>query len=403
MLDVNAIRQHFPFFEVNKDVAYLDSAASTLKCRECIEKMDEYMEHNGSNVHRGVYKLSYEATCEYEDARSVIAKFINADFNEVVFTRGCSQALNLIASSYGMDFINEGDEVVTSLLEHHSSHMPWINVCNKKKATLKYIPLDENNRITVENFKKVLTNKTKVVAITQVSNVMGYLTPLKEIIELAHSVGAIVIVDGAQSIPHMKVDVKALDCDFLCFSGHKMCGPTGVGVMYGKLSLLNKMNPIEFGGDMAEDVFTHEMTFKDAPYKFETGTPMIAEVLGLASACKFLDSIGLDNIYKHEKELKDYCISKLKEIDNVIIYNPDSDTGVIALNIKGTHPHDAASVFDKNNVCLRAGHHCAQLITRHLKSPGTLRISFYMYNDKNDVDKFIESVKEASEFFGMFM
>ena len=246
MLDVNAIRQHFPFFEINKDVAYLDSAASTLKCRECIEKMDEYMEHNGSNVHRGVYKLSYEATCEYEDARSVIAKFINADFNEVVFTRGCSQALNLIASSYGMDFINEGDEVVTSLLEHHSSHMPWINVCNKKKATLKYIPLDEHNRITVENFKKVLTNKTKVVAITQVSNVMGYLTPLNEIIELAHSVGAIVIVDGAQSIPHMKVDVKALDCDFLCFSGHKMCGPTGVGVMYGKLSLLNKMNPIEF-------------------------------------------------------------------------------------------------------------------------------------------------------------
>lgn len=401
MIDVKEIRRHFKIYDKYKDLTYLDSAASALKLKEVTSSMENFMNYNGTNVHRGVYNLSYEATNMYEETRKVVADFIGAKEDEIVFTRGTTDSLNMIATSYGLTYISEGDEIISSELEHHSSQMPWLNVALKKKATLKYINL-VNNRITIEEFKKVLTPKTKVVALTHVSNVLGYVTPIKEIIKLAHEVGAIVIVDAAQSAPHMKLNVKDLDCDFLAFSGHKLMGPNGVGVLYGKKALLDKMPPRDFGGDMAEDVYTTHMTYKDAPYKFEAGTPMVAEVIALKEAIKYLEDINLDEVAKYEAYLKDLAIAELKKIPEVEIYNPDCETGIISFNIKGCHPHDAASVYDKDNVCIRAGHHCAELIMHHLKVVGTLRASFYIYNDIEDVKRFIAATKEAVDFFKMF-
>ncbi len=403
MLDITKIKKDFPVLENNSNLTYLDSAASSLKHRKVIQALDNYYEKIGVNVHRGVYKLSYQATDLYEEARSKIAKFINSDFEEVIFTRGASQALNLVASSYGEDFIFAGDEVITTELEHHSSCLPWIRICNKKKATLKYVPLNQEGRITVEAFKSVLSEKTKVVAITHVSNVMGYITPIKEIIRLAHSVGAVVILDAAQSVPHMKIDVKDLDCDFLAFSGHKMLGPTGIGVLYGKRKLLEKMQPIEFGGDMADLVLKDNATYKDIPYKFEAGTPIIAEAIGLGVACECLEEYGMENISNHEHRLCQLAMKLLANVDGVTVFNKTCETGVIAFNIDGVHPHDAASVFDKNDVCIRAGHHCAQLITRWLGQVSTLRASFYLYNTEEDVFKFVNTVIEARDFFRQFM
>ena len=399
---MNEFKKDFPIYEKYPNLVYLDSAASSLKCKAVIDKLDHYYNRIGVNVHRGVYRLSYEATDLYEGARETIAKFINCDFEEVVFTRGCSSSLNLVALSYGMENVNSGDEVLVTELEHHSNLIPWMNVCKKKGATLKYIPLTKDGRITVEAFKSVITDKTKVVAINHVSNVMGYIAPIKEIVEIAHEYGAVVSVDGAQAIPHMKVDVKDLDCDFYSFSGHKMCGPTGVGVLYGKKHLLDKMEPIEFGGDMADEVFKHYATYKDAPYKFETGTPIIAEAIALADACLYLEKVGYDYIAKHEHELKELALKELLEIKGIEIYNPTCETGIITFNVVDVHPHDAASVFDKNDVCIRAGHHCAQPITHFLGQMATLRASFYFYNDTEDVKKFVETVKETVEFFGQF-
>ena len=401
-MNVSKLKKDFPVLENNPNLCYLDSAASSLKPKCVIDAVDYYYNKLSCNVHRGVYGLSYEATDLYEEARNKIANFLNAEFEEIVFTRGCSQALNLVAQSYGMDNLCEGDEVITSELEHHSSHMPWFNVCKHKKAVLKYIPLTKEGRITVEAFKETLTDKTKVVALTYVSNVMGYITPIKEIIDICHQRGIIVIVDAAQAGPHMKIDVKELDCDFLALSGHKMCGPTGIGVLYGKKKLLANMEPIEFGGDMADVVDKDSQTYKDAPYKFETGTPPIAQAIGLGKACEYLDSIGLSNISAYENMLAKKTIELLKEIPDVIIFNENTDTGVVAFNIDGVHPHDAASIYDKNNVCIRAGHHCAQLITNWLGQISTTRASFYFYNTLEDVELFVKSVKEARDFFKSF-
>ncbi len=402
MLEVSKIKTYFPVLEENKNLSYLDSAASALKPKVVIDAITDYYTHLGVNVHRGVYDLSYKATDLYEAARGKVARFLNAKEEEIVFTRGASASLNLVASSYGMKYINEGDEVITSELEHHSSHMPWFNVCKVKGATLKYIPLNSEGRITVENFISVLTDKTKVVALTYVSNVMGYITPIKEIIKICHERGIVVSVDGAQAVPHMKIDVKDLDCDFLSFSGHKMCGPSGVGVLYGKYEILDKMDPIEFGGDMADEVYKDSQTYKAVPYKFETGTPIIASVIGLGTAVDFLESINLDEVAAHEKMLADTCRKMLSELEDVEVYNMGAETGVVAFNIKGVHPHDAASVYDKNGVCIRAGHHCAQLITRWLHQISTTRASFYMYNTLDDVYNLVNSVKEARDFFKQF-
>nr|WP_275040318.1 SufS family cysteine desulfurase [Haloplasma contractile] len=400
-MDIKKIKNDFPVL-VENDISYLDSAASTIKPRNVIDAINYYYEKLGVNVHRGVYKLSYDATERYELSRQRVADFINCKFDEVVFTRGASNALNLVANSYGMANIEEGDEIIVSELEHHSSMLPWQHVAKEKNANLVYVPLSDEGRITVENFKKVLTEKTKVVALTYVSNVMGYITPIEEIIELAHEVGAIVTVDGAQAVPHMKVDVKALNCDFLSFSGHKMVGPTGIGVLYGKFELLQDMNPVEFGGDMIDYVYLHDATWKDAPYKFETGTPLIAGAIGLHAAIDYIESIGYDQIIQHEHKLKNYAIEQFHKIDGVTVFNETSDTGIISFNIDNVHPHDAASVFDQEGVCIRAGHHCAQPLMKYLNQIATLRASFYFYNDKKDVDRLVNAVKKAKEFFAFF-
>lgn len=393
------IRKNFPIYDNVPDVVYLDNGATSLKPKCVLDKMNEYYANYGVNIHRGVYHLSYKATDEYDIAREKVAKFINATFDEVIFVRNASEALNLCCLTYGEKNIQEGDEIITSELEHHSSVLPWQVLAKKKKAKLVYIPLDENGRITIDNFKKVLTNKTKVVAITYVSNVMGYLTPLKEIIKLAHEVNTIVVCDAAQAVAHMKVDVKDLDCDFLAFSGHKMMGPTGVGVLFGKKKILRTLNPLLYGGDMNEEVDKENVQVKDIPSRFETGTPAIAEAIGLGAAIDFINSIGYDYIHEYTKSLYDYTIEKISKLDGITIYNKNPEVPIIAFNITGIHPHDAATVFDEGKVCLRAGHHCAQLLTKWLNCVGTLRGSFYIYNTKEDADKFIEKVKETIDFF----
>lgn len=400
-MNIEDIRNQFPIYNNIPNLVYLDSGATALKPKCVLDKMNEYYCQYGVNIHRGVYTLSYKATDEYDKAREIIAKFINADFKEIVFTKNVSESLNKVCLMLEHN-LQENDEVISSELEHHSSVLPWMKACERTKAKLKYIPLNEEGRITVDNFKKVLTKKTKIVALTLVSNVMGYLTPIEEIIKLAHEVGAIVIVDAAQALQHFPVDVKKMDCDFLAFSGHKIMGPTGIGVLYGKKNILKQLQPIDFGGDMNEEVDLYNVEIKDIPYRFETGTPPIAEAIGLGKAIEFIQEIGLDNIHQYETKIHHYALNKLANINGVTIYNKTSDVGIISFNIDGVHPHDAASFFDEEMICLRAGHHCAQLITKWLKCVGTLRASFYIYNTYEDVDRFVDVVKKTVEFFKQF-
>lgn len=396
---MNEIKKDFPVLVNHPSFIYLDTCATSLKPQVVIDKLDEYYEKYGVNVHRGVYELSYQATTEYEETRQVVAKFLNAKPREIVYTKGASNGLNLVASSYGLSNLHEGDEIITTELEHHSNLIPWQNVARITKATLKYVELDSMGRITIEAFKKVLTKNTKVVAMTYVSNVMGYITPIKEIIRLAHQVGAIVVVDAAQAVPHMAVDVKELDADFLAFSAHKMLGPTGFGILYGKYSLLQAMDPVEFGGDMNDNVDLYESQYKDAPYKFETGTPPIAEAIAFKEAIRYIEKIGYDKIEENERKLTKYVMDELCKIENVTLYNPTVETGTIAFNIQNVHPHDAATFFDQEHIALRAGHHCAQLITKWLECVGTLRACFYIYNDLDDAKSFVDAVKKAAEYF----
>lgn len=399
MADLLNIKKDFPVLNNNPDLVYLDTGATALKPKCVIDKINEYYDKYGVNVNRGVYELSYEATTEYEETRTLTAKFLNAREKEIVFTKGASNGLNMVALGFGMDYIQEGDEIITTELEHHSNVLPWMNVAKKKNATLKYIELDSTGRITVEAFKKTITEKSKVLAITYVSNVMGYITPIKEIIKIAHEHNIIVVVDAAQAVPHMKVDVQDLDCDFLAFSAHKMFGPTGFGILFGKYKYLKKMSPIEYGGDMIDVVEKYEATTKDAPYKFETGTPPIAEAIAFKEAIKYIESIGYDRIHEHEQILLNYAREKLSKVEGITIYNPTAETAIITFNINKAHPHDAATIFDEYHVALRAGHHCAQLITKWLDCVATLRACIYVYNDYYDIDVFVEAVKAAVKYF----
>lgn len=398
MINVDLIRNDFLIYKKDPKLIYLDSAASSLKAKSVVKKIDDYYYNLGVNVHRGTYGLTYEATTKYEGARETVSSFINAKIEEIIFTKGTTASLNLIANAY-REILKPGDEIITSELEHHSSLLPWMMVVKKTGAKLVYVPLTKEGRISVSNFKEVLSTKTKVVALTHVSNVLGYLTPIEEIIKLTHEKNAVVVLDAAQSAPHMKIDVKALDVDFLAFSGHKMFGPSGIGVLYGKKELLNKLEPYEYGGEMAEDVFLDDATWKETPLRFEAGTPIISGAIGLGQAICYLNSIGLEEIHNHTEMLHQYTLRKLKEINGVIVYNETAENPIITFNVDNVHPHDVATVLDQNNVSVRAGHHCAILVSKFLGVKSTLRVSFHVYNNINDCDGFISSIIEAKKFF----
>ncbi|XMB71932.1 cysteine desulfurase [Mycoplasmatota bacterium WC30] len=387
------------FPQIKDNNVYLDTAAMSLKPKSVINSVNHYYNDLSSNIHRGMYEAAVVSTELYENTREVVADFINADPNSIVYTRGTTSSLNLVAFSYGFSNLKAGDEIIVSELEHHSSFLPWQNLAKKTGAILKFVELDKEGRITVEAFKKVLSDKTKVVALTYVSNVMGYITPIKPIIELAHKNNAIVVVDAAQAVQHFKIDVIELDCDFLAFSGHKMLGPTGIGILYGKLELLENMEPFEYGGDMNDDVNKDISTWKSSPQKFEAGTMPIASVIGLAEAIKYIKSIGLKNIGQYVDKLHRYALGQLTQIKGLTIYNVTAETGIISFNLDNVPSHDAITYFAENKIALRAGQHCAKLICDWLGIYSCLRASLYLYNTYKDVDKFVETLKEAIQYF----
>ncbi|MDR6722665.1 cysteine desulfurase/selenocysteine lyase [Paenibacillus amylolyticus] len=400
-----SIREQFPILhqEINgHPLVYLDSAATSQKPRAVIEAVKHYYEYENSNVHRGVHTLGSRATDAYEGAREKVAKFINARrTQEIIFTRGTTTALNLVASSYARANCKEGDEIVITQMEHHSNLIPWQQVAKETGATLKYIPLQPDGHIELSDVEKTITNNTKIVAIAYVSNVMGLVHPVKQIAEIAHRNGAVIVVDGAQSTPHMKVDVQDLDCDFYALSGHKMCGPTGIGALYGKKALLESMEPVEFGGEMIDDVGLYESNWKELPWKFEGGTPIIAGAVGLGAAIDFLEEIGMDEIAHHEGVLAAYATERLSEIDGLTIYGPAKrHVGVVTFNLGDVHPHDVATVLDASGVAIRAGHHCCQPLMRWLEVSSTARASFYLYNNEQDVDRLVSALIQTKEYFG---
>ncbi|CAM4405655.1 cysteine desulfurase [Bacillus manliponensis] len=402
-MNIHEIRKQFPILDqkVNgKQLVYFDSAATSQKPIQVIETLERYYKEYNSNVHRGVHTLGTKATDAYEGAREKVRKFINAkSMEEIIFTRGTTTALNTVAASYAMDNVKEGDEIVISYMEHHSNIIPWQQVAKRTGATLKYLPLQPDGTISLEDARQTITPNTKIVSIMYVSNVLGTINPVKEIGAIAHENGAIMVVDGAQSTPHMKVDVQDLNCDFYTLSAHKMCGPTGIGVLYGKKELLNNMEPIEFGGEMIDFVDLQESTWKELPWKFEAGTPIIGNAIGLGAAIDFLEEIGLDNIEKHEHELAQYALERLSEVDGVTIYGPKHRAGLVTFNIEDVHPHDVATVLDVEGIAVRAGHHCAQPLMKWLKASSTARASFYLYNTKEEIDTFVEALLKTKEYF----
>ena len=406
MMNQDEIIKDFPILK-NRKIAYLDSGATTQKPAQVINAIDKFYENNNANPHRGAYSLSIEATEEYENTRTKIANFINAKHREeIIFSKNATESLNLIAYSYGMDNLSKDDEVVLSIMEHHSNLVPWQSVCKKTGAKLNYMYINDEFELSDEEIESKITDKTKIVGITHISNVLGTVNNVEKIIKYAHKKGAIVVVDSSQSIPHMKIDVQKLDCDFLVFSGHKMLAPLGIGVLYGKKELLNKMNPFLMGGDMIEYVYEQDTTFAPLPNKFEAGTQNVEGVIGLGAAIDYIENVGYDNINKIEDEIVSYAREKLLELDFITLYmtpNKDNHQGVISFNINGVHPHDVASILDNYGVCVRSGNHCAQPLMRFLGIDSTCRASFYFYNTKDDVDRLIEALKKAYEMFRKYI
>ena len=405
-MDSREIKKDFPILE-NKDIVYLDSSATTQKPIQVINAIEDYYKRYNANPHRGAYSLSIEATEEYENVRSKIAKFINARYSEeIIFSKNATESLNLIAYSYGMDNLKKDDEVVLSIMEHHSNLVPWQKVTKLTESKLNYMYINENYEISDEEIESKITDKTKVVGIMHISNVLGTINDIKKIIKYAHKKGSIVIVDATQSIQHMSIDVQELDADFLVFSGHKMMAPLGIGVLYGKKELLNKMNPFLMGGDMIEYVYEQETTYAPLPNKFEAGTQNVEGVIGLGAAIDYIEKLGYDNIQKIEKELLDYAMEKLSELDYLELYvtpNSKNHSGVISFNIKGVHPHDVASILDSEGVCVRSGNHCAQPLLRYMGLDSTCRVSFYIYNTKEDVDKLVSALNKAYNMFKKYL
>ncbi|MCE5723650.1 cysteine desulfurase [Staphylococcus pseudintermedius] len=404
-LNVEAIIKDFPILEqqVNgKRLAYLDSTATSQKPKQVIDALSDYYERYNSNVHRGVHTLGSLATDGYEGARETVRRFIHAKyFEEIIFTRGTTAAINMIAHSYGDANVGEGDEIVVTQMEHHANLVPWQQLAERQGATLKFIPMAEDGTITLEAVRETVSERTKIVAIAHVSNVLGTINDIKAIAEIAHEHGAIISVDGAQSVPHMKVDVQDLNVDFYSFSGHKMLGPTGIGVLYGKRKHLNQMEPTEFGGDMIDFVDLYDSTWTDLPTKFEAGTPLIAQAIGLQAAIEYIESIGFDAIHEHEQALTTYAYEQMSQIEGIDIYGPSKDkrAGIITFNLKDVHPHDVATALDTEGVAVRAGHHCAQPLMKWLNVSSTARASFYIYNTKEDIDQLVEGLKQTKEFF----
>ena len=403
---MNNLKKDFPILE-NKNIAYLDSGATTQKPKQVIEAIKKFYETSNANPHRGAYGLSIEATEIYESTRTKIAKFINAKHREeIIFSKNATESLNLIAYSYGMDNLKKDDEVVISIMEHHSNLVPWQKVTKVTNSKLKYMYINENYELSDEEIENKITDRTKIVGITHISNVLGIINNVKKIIEYAHKKGAIVIVDASQSIPHMKIDVQDLDADFLVFSGHKMLAPLGVGVLYGKKELLEKMTPFIMGGDMIEYVYEQDTTFAELPNKFEAGTQNVEGVVGLGAAIDYIESIGYDKIQEIEKEVVLYAKQELSKLDYLTLYmtsNEDKHSSVISFNINGVHPHDVASILDSVGVCVRSGNHCAQPLMRFLGIDSTCRASFYLYNTKEDVDSLVNGLNKAYEMFKKYI
>nr|WP_238991030.1 cysteine desulfurase [Streptococcus uberis] len=380
---------------------YLDNAATSQKPKQVLDRIRRYYDYDNANVHRGVHTLAERATRDYEASRQKVANFINANSSkEIVFTRGTTTSLNWVAQ-FAKQILKPGDEVLISIMEHHANLIPWQEVCRQTGASLVYAYLKEGT-LDLDDFKAKVTSKTRFVCMAHVSNVLGCVNPIQEITAIAHGVGAYMVVDGAQSVPHMAVDVQALNCDFLAFSGHKMLGPTGIGVLYGKEEVLKLMDPVEFGGEMIDFVYEQEASWKSLPWKLEAGTPNIAGAIGLAAAIDYLESLGMSAIQNHERELVSYILPKLQAIDGLKLYgpgNPMDQTGVLSFNLDGLHPHDVATALDYEGIAVRAGHHCAQPLLRHLEISAAVRASFYIYNTREDCDRLVEAILKTKEFF----
>ena len=402
-MDVNTIRADFPL--LNQDVnghplVYLDSAATAQKPNQVIEAVNSYYRLNNANVHRGVHTIGTRATDQYEGARDSVQQFINAKHREeIIFTRGTTTAINIVAMSYGDANLTPDDEIVITQMEHHSNIIPWQQLSKRTGATLKYIPMESDGSISLAEVENTVTEKTKIVAITHVSNVLGTINPIKEIAKITHKHGGVLLVDGAQGVPHLMVDVQDLDCDFYAFSGHKMVGPTGIGVLYGKKALLEAMEPVEFGGEMIDFVDLYDSTWKELPGKFEGGTPIIAGAVGLKAAIDYLTEVGLDQIALHEEKLVKYALEQMNTIEGLELFGPKKRAGLITFNLTDVHPHDTATVLDTEGIAVRAGHHCAQPLMKWLDVTATARASFYLYNTEQDVDRFVAGLKKAKEFF----
>ena len=406
-LDVEGIRADFPVLEREfggRPVVYLDSAATSQKPRQVIDAVSDFSANHNANVHRGVYALAEEATQAFEAARSKLAAFIGApEPATIVFNRGTTESTNLVAHAWGRKFLREGDEIVLSELEHHSNIVPWQFAARATGATLRYLEADEQGLLDLGQLERVLTDRTRLVAITGMSNVLGTLLPIREIADAAHAVGARLLVDGAQLVPHAPVDVVAMDCDWLTISGHKMLGPTASGGLYGKREVLEEMDPFLGGGEMINEVHHESATFNDIPFKFEAGTPNISQEVGLGAAIDYLNDLGMDAVREHEKAVTRYAMDALRSAGATVYGEDDVELrgGAVSFSYKGVHPHDVATILDEQGVCVRAGHHCAQLLMRRLGVPATTRASFSVYNTTGDVDRLIEALADAEGFFGL--
>ncbi|MDP3734418.1 MAG: cysteine desulfurase [Nanoarchaeota archaeon] len=398
------VEEDFPILKTlinGKKLVYLDNSATTQKPKQVIAAMTHFYEHCNANVHRGIYTLSRQATEAYEKSRQIIADFIGASFDEIIFTKGTTESLNLLASSLGKK-LQPGDEIVLSEMEHHSNIVPWQQIAKEKKCILKYIPLTAEYTLDLEKAKKIINSKTKIVSVTQMSNVLGTINPITELARIAHAVDAVLIVDGAQSVPHLPVNVQELECDFLAFSGHKMGGPTGIGVLYGKRKLLENMEPFLYGGDMIREVSFDNASWNELPWKFEAGTPSIAQAIGLAAAVQYLQNYGMDKIVEHEKKLTAYALQKLSTIPGLKIIGSahlDNRGAIFSFTLDGIHSHDVSEILDREGIAVRGGHHCAMPLMSRLQLPGTTRASLYLYNTEKDVDALVTGLKKVQKVF----